>query len=546
MSLTKVTYSMIEGGLIYAKDYGAVGDGVADDTAAWQAAAAAAQDKTLLAEPNKTYKLTGTIALQENTILNLQGSTINFEINGAVKCLQANNFCTITNGKIKNFGTTLNIFGSFQCPIVMESKHNVIVSNMIIDSDWVQGAGIFALGESYDIIIENIEIPDNSQMNCPISAEWTGNTTLTNHPHNIVIRNVTCNTLRTDSAILYFSAAYNITVENVNALRCGIGITWYGGDYTNMYADPRIKHLIGTGLIVKNLTCPNVFATGIDCRGQSFNPNIVTPPTVAIDLKGRFESCDLWAQSNSQSLFSGAKLEYVFDIEIVSCKFRRFYTGVNSSTDCYNVYVSNCYFQSIYQNGIFCSFSSPSTGQPTGWLIDSNVFELCNTQESNSLGNAAVVIGTSKSICLSNNIFGDPNNAETTRYAVYVTDGALYPVLLNNFVINLNNSNTAYVIGSAATSYDINARGDGNACLPLNILNQPIISFFNAPIFSNLNGIRSGVASQNALPTTGTWNTGDKLYLRAPTSTILGYVCTTAGTGNTGAGGTAVWRDITA
>ena len=38
MSLTKVTYSMIDGSPVNVRDFGAVGDGVTNDTAAIQAA----------------------------------------------------------------------------------------------------------------------------------------------------------------------------------------------------------------------------------------------------------------------------------------------------------------------------------------------------------------------------------------------------------------------------------------------------------------------------------------------------------------------------
>jgi len=64
MSLTKVSYSMIAGEYANAIDYGAVGNGTADDTAALQAAInGAIADKKPLYIPGGTYKTTATLTI---------------------------------------------------------------------------------------------------------------------------------------------------------------------------------------------------------------------------------------------------------------------------------------------------------------------------------------------------------------------------------------------------------------------------------------------------------------------------------------------------
>ena len=62
MSLTKVTYSMIEGAAVSVLDFGAAGDGVADDTAAIQAAISSiSPDGGYIWFPAGTYKVTAQI-----------------------------------------------------------------------------------------------------------------------------------------------------------------------------------------------------------------------------------------------------------------------------------------------------------------------------------------------------------------------------------------------------------------------------------------------------------------------------------------------------
>lgn len=87
MSLTKVTYSMVNGASANVLDFGAVGDGVADDTAAIQATIDSGAD-VIYFPPNSTF-LIGTLTVRSNTPKTLIGygakitlsDTTNFGIN---------------------------------------------------------------------------------------------------------------------------------------------------------------------------------------------------------------------------------------------------------------------------------------------------------------------------------------------------------------------------------------------------------------------------------------------------------------------------------
>lgn len=103
MSLTKATYSMIEGAPANVLDYGAVGDGVANDTAAFTAALAAA---------SAVYVPQGTFAVENLSVPN--GKTLTGS--GAASILKI-------------------VGGSANAVINMASKDDWTISNLTLDAD---------------------------------------------------------------------------------------------------------------------------------------------------------------------------------------------------------------------------------------------------------------------------------------------------------------------------------------------------------------------------------------------------------------------------
>jgi hypothetical protein len=86
MSLTKASYSMINGAPINVIDYGAVGDGSTDDTASLQAVFNAVPSGGCIEfPPNKTFKTTSTLVMPPTTsgvVIQGNGSTIRAYHNG--------------------------------------------------------------------------------------------------------------------------------------------------------------------------------------------------------------------------------------------------------------------------------------------------------------------------------------------------------------------------------------------------------------------------------------------------------------------------------
>jgi hypothetical protein len=141
MALTKVSYSMINGAPVNVRDYGAVGDGVTDDTAAIQTALTSltSYSKRSLYFPPGTYlisaTLTAPIGLSSAQIFGSSGYDFGSPLNNAQRT------------SIKWMGAT-----STTTPMVLFDRSNGIVwSGISLNCNYKAGYGIqFYSGARYD------------------------------------------------------------------------------------------------------------------------------------------------------------------------------------------------------------------------------------------------------------------------------------------------------------------------------------------------------------------------------------------------------------
>jgi len=185
MSLTKVTYSMINGAPINVKDYGAVGDGVTNDTAAIQAAFNAANTAkgATVFFPVGDYLITSTLTLPRSATITgatrrgvgnppsaIAGSGIYANFAGpAMKAEEAN--VTSYDLTISN----LNIRGNKSTYPVGDGLSFIKIADITLDSLVVSnfGSSNIALSNGYGATIQNVysALPGGTGANFYIDQE---------------------------------------------------------------------------------------------------------------------------------------------------------------------------------------------------------------------------------------------------------------------------------------------------------------------------------------------------------------------------------------
>jgi hypothetical protein len=536
----KADYAKEVGKVVVAKEYGVTFDGVTDDTAALQTAATLAENGFLWLEKAASCFLTNEINIPVGCKIMGNGATLNFNLSGNTLALVMNDNCSA-------FDLTANVIevtaatggGQNQCPIVIgdygigTGYSNLKMENITVHTQRSNGNGIFITGDSHNIEITNLTIPNSVTMGRPILVHWGGAdspSTGTTHPYNINIKNVKigAQTLASsEQAAIFISGAYNINVDNVEIDETyRSAFTIFSGDYGFEYAPANVKPLALKGIKVTNVSSRISRTIGFYVNGQA--PLYTGTPQYHADII--FENCSS-VGDKSATVNNGISIMNVSGVTFKKCNIINHNHGFAPGSNLDGVVFDDCLFDNNRLNGIYIS---NGTREPRNLVIQKCLFKNNGENGSGLAQKSGLYIGIAKNVSVQECQFGDLTSEPFQLGGIRVENTVSFTKIRNNHVHNVASGGTAYSLGSGG-DYQIVDEFISNSANP-GITYKGGATIYTIEKVDTLRRLRG-----TAAPTSLTWTRGDFVENSNPAElgsagsmyVIEGWVCVTSGTPGT-------------
>ena len=514
MALTKATYSMIDGASANILDFGVDPTGVADSTAAFQAALDSGAAAVYV--PAGTYKITASLNMAANQTLYGEGraSVISFVSNSLTD-----------NRRIK-------------------THNNTVVRDLAVTETGVTGrTGYYGLitseGRS-DVIVTNVYVYGSSSIGI-----MNVNST------NVMVDGCFVSDTQADGIHSQRGSSY-ITVRNCIITNPGDdGIAFVSHDYTLL---GNVHHCIAEGNIVNGTLVTGSGVASVGAMHVTIANNIIADTQlVGIRITG--------------ASFVGEGDTVGGHIVVVGNQINN--TGLSGSGELGGIYVDSNRYVQIKDNLIF---NTPSYGIAcsTCWVdIDIHDNTICNVAENGIYATANAQTGyylqlwtnpylddgtTAATVCGQTISIKDNSIRSAGGTGIFVTGTVTESVnvvdIRGNAMYRLHTDNTITPAYAIRADYCTNISESDNVSLsPVNALTQAFtatgssgfdgVTNTNIPLQNGLSPNGSAFVGTNrhysngAAPVSGTYALGDFVWNFNPASGVLGWVCTTAGTPGT-------------
>ena len=457
------------GNFVTPEIYGALGDNIADDTTAWVDALNAGAN--VFGKVGATYKVTAPLIV-ENSKVDLRGSTLRFVLEGEVVAFDVRDDASVYGGTVSVEGTPpaggwVEGSGAYQAPILVGDydtgvgRTNVTISDLTILSNRDNGNGIVITGDSNNIIVKNINFPDSPNLGRAIMTHWGGfnyggTVTTTTHPHDITIENIQCGSLTNsgvNTAVIFMSASYNISIKNVYAKQCDTAIFNFAGDWGSSKADKNARWIC-CNISVENVSVPWCKSYGLRVVGKPFLGGSQIATEMLVQNMIVNGGSDLGTDG-----IAGVFLEACSGVLVERSRFSVFDNAVKAGASSYRNTFRDCEFSNIRFSG---AMVDEATNPPEDWWFDGcKSFDFNTNLQTSGTNRAGIYIGASVRTRVTNCILGLVSG-ENGKYGIRCTSSTEKAILEGNHVKGLETSGdtpSAYslgtiVLGSGNTAAD--------------------------------------------------------------------------------------------